>query len=83
MVLDDPRAVVLGSEPVRVDGAIVGRVTSGNYGFRVGASIAFGYVQTDASAIDRRVEIQIFGEWIGGTIVQTPIWDPSGARIRA
>ena len=29
LVLDDPRSVTLGNEPVRVDGAIVGRVTSG------------------------------------------------------
>ena len=29
LVLDDPRSVALGNEPVRVDGEIVGRVTSG------------------------------------------------------
>src|SRR5260370_7513481 len=29
LVLDDPRSVALGSEPVRIDGEIVGRVTSG------------------------------------------------------
>ena len=33
LVLDDPRAVVLGSEPVRLDGEIAGRVTSGGYGY--------------------------------------------------
>jgi 4-methylaminobutanoate oxidase (formaldehyde-forming) len=32
LVLDDPRSVALGNEPVRVDGAIVGRVTTGGYG---------------------------------------------------
>ena len=34
LVLDDPRSVCLGNEPVRVDGEIVGRVTSGGYGLR-------------------------------------------------
>src|SRR5262249_16895058 len=29
LVLDDPRSVALGEEPVRVDGRVVGRVTSG------------------------------------------------------
>ena len=33
LVLDDPRAVVLGAEPVRVDGEVVGRVTSGGLGY--------------------------------------------------
>ena len=37
LVLDDPRSVALGNEPVRVDGEIVGRVTSGGYGYTVGA----------------------------------------------
>src|SRR5207248_2614232 len=41
IVLDDPRAVALGSEPVRHDDKIVGRVTSGGYGYAVGASIAY------------------------------------------
>ena len=45
LVLDDPRAIALGSEPVRAaDGAIVGRVTSGGFGYAVGASIALAYV---------------------------------------
>src|SRR2546427_777474 len=32
LVFDDPRSVALGSEPVRIDGEVVGRVTSGGYG---------------------------------------------------
>ncbi len=45
LVLEDPRAIALGSEPVRTaEGAIVGRVTSGGFGYAVGASIALAYV---------------------------------------
>ena len=44
LVLDDPRSVCLGNEPVRVDGGVVGRVTSGGYGFSVGRSIAYAYL---------------------------------------
>src|SRR2546430_11484147 len=36
LVLDEPRSVVLGAEPVRVDGAIVGRGASGGDGCMVG-----------------------------------------------
>ncbi len=83
VVLDDREAVCLGSEPVRVDGVIQGRVTSGGYGFRVGASIAYCYVPTELADLGRRVEVEVFGEWIGATITKEPLWDPSGARIRA
>src|SRR5439155_24125829 len=33
LLVDDPRSVALGNEPVRVDGEVVGRVTSGGYVF--------------------------------------------------
>ena len=38
LVLDDPRAVTLGSEPVRIGEEIVGRVTTGGYGYAVESS---------------------------------------------
>ena len=83
LVLDDPRAVTLGSEPVRVGASITGRVTSGGYGFRVGASIAYAYLPTEQAAFDTRVEVEVFGEWIGATVVRDSPWDPTGERIRA
>jgi glycine cleavage system aminomethyltransferase T len=83
LVLDDPRSVALGNEPVRVDGVIVGRVTSGGYGFTVGRSIAYAYLPPDRAAIGTRVEVEVFGDWIGGEVAREPLWDPDGARIRS
>ena len=75
--------VALGSEPVRIDGEIVGRVTSGGYGFRVAQSIAYAYVPAERSEPGRTVEVEVFGEWIRGEIVRDPLYDPTGARIRS
>jgi glycine cleavage system aminomethyltransferase T len=83
LVLDDPRSVALGSEPVRVDGKIAGRVTSGGYGYTVGRSIAYAYVPVSEAIPDRPVEVEIFGEWVGGVVADEPIFDPDGERIRA
>jgi glycine cleavage system aminomethyltransferase T/glycine/D-amino acid oxidase-like deaminating enzyme len=83
LVLDDARSVALGNEPVRVGGAIVGRVTSGGYGFSVERSIAFAYLPPDQAAIGTRGEVEVFGDWIGFEIAREPLWDPEGARIRA
>jgi 4-methylaminobutanoate oxidase (formaldehyde-forming) len=83
LVLDDPLAVPLGSEPVRVGGDIVGRVTSGNQGYRVGKAIAFAYLPADRAALGTCVEIEVFGDWIGAEIVKDPVYDPTGSRIRA
>ncbi|MEO8274407.1 MAG: FAD-dependent oxidoreductase, partial [Chloroflexota bacterium] len=83
LVLDDPRSVALGNEPVRIGGAIVGRVTSGGYGFAVERSIAFAYLPPDEGTVGARGEVEVFGEWIGFEVAQEPLWDPEGARIRS
>jgi len=83
IVLADSRSVALGSEPVRIDGEIVGRVTSGGYGFRVNRSIAYAYVPADRADVGRPVEVEVFGAWEPGEIVRDPLYDPAGAAIRA
>jgi glycine cleavage system aminomethyltransferase T len=83
LVLDDPRSVCLGNEPVRVDGEVVGRVTSGGYGFAVERSIAYAYLSPDRAAIGTRGEVEVFGDWIGFEVVREPLYDPAGSRIRS
>jgi 4-methylaminobutanoate oxidase (formaldehyde-forming) len=83
LVLGDQRSVALGSEPVRVDGEITGRVTSGGYGYTVERSIAYAYLPAEAVEPGRAVEVEIFGEWVPGEVAAEPLFDPSGERIRA
>ncbi len=82
LTLDDPRAVALGSEPVRVEGELVGRVTSGGYGYTVEKSIAYAYVPAEHD-VGTQVEVEIFGDWVAGEIAAEPLFDPAGERIRA
>jgi glycine cleavage system aminomethyltransferase T/glycine/D-amino acid oxidase-like deaminating enzyme len=82
LVLDDPGAVCLGGEPVRIRKATVGRVTSGGYGNRVGASIAYAYLPVASSTPGTAVEVDVFGDLIGGRVVGEPLYDPENARIR-
>ena len=82
LTLADPRAVALGSEPVRVGDALVGRVTSGGFGYTVGRSIAYAYLPAEHGE-GTEVAVEIFGEWVGGAVAAEPLYDPSGERIRA
>ncbi len=83
LVLADPRAVALGSEPVRVDGRPVGRVTSGGYGYTVERSIAYAYLPAEHARPGQPVDVEIFGDWIGGEVAAEPLFDPRGERVRA
>jgi glycine cleavage system aminomethyltransferase T/glycine/D-amino acid oxidase-like deaminating enzyme len=81
IVLEDPRSVALGNEPVRVDGEIVGRVTSGGYGYTVERSIAYAYVPAEVP-VEASVEVDIFGQWVAGEVACEPLFDPKGERVR-
>jgi len=83
LVLADSRAIALGAEPVRVDGELAGRVTSGGYGYSVERSIAYAYLPRERSDVGQPVEVEIFGERIAGEVAAEPLWDPAGERIRA
>jgi glycine cleavage system aminomethyltransferase T/glycine/D-amino acid oxidase-like deaminating enzyme len=81
LVLDDPLAVCLGNEPVRVGGVACGRVTSGGYGHRVGRSIAYAYLPA-ATSVGDRVELGVFGEWVGAEVMREPLYDPGNERVK-
>lgn len=82
LTLMDPRSVALGNEPVRVGGEVVGRVTSGGYGYTVERSIAYAYLP-GAVDVGTPVSVEIFGEWVDGEVAEEPLFDPSMLRVRA
>ncbi len=81
LVLEDPRCLALGNEPVRVDGEIAGRVTSGGYGYTVERSIAYAYLPPEVET-GTSVEVDLFGRWMDGEVTREPLFDPRGERVR-
>jgi glycine cleavage system aminomethyltransferase T/glycine/D-amino acid oxidase-like deaminating enzyme len=83
LVLEDPHSIALGNEPVRVSGEILGRVTTGGYGYTVERSIAYAYLPPASAEAGTPVEVEIFGRWVPGEVSAEPLFDPKGERIRA
>ena len=83
LTLDDPGAVALGGEPILHEGRAVGRITSGGYGYTVGASIAYGYVPAALAAAGTPLAVEVFGDAIPARVAKDPLYDPKGERIRA
>ncbi len=83
LALDDPGSVCLGNEPVRIAGEVVGRVTSGGYGFAVERSIAYAYLPAEQAAIGTRGDLEVFGRSVGFEVMREPLYDPANARIRS
>jgi len=83
LTLADSRSVALGNEPVRIEGEIRGRVTTGGYGYTVERSIAYAYLPPEYADSGTTLDVEIFGEWIAGEVAKEPLFDPKGERIRA
>jgi 4-methylaminobutanoate oxidase (formaldehyde-forming) len=83
LLLDDPHSIALGGEPVSVEGRVVGRVTSGGYGYTLERSIAYAYLPADHAAAGTSVNVEVFGQSVAATVAAEPLFDPSGSRIRA
>jgi dimethylglycine dehydrogenase len=81
-VVDDAGADVIGDEPVRLDGKVVGWVTSGGYAHYVGKSVALGYVPAGLAGAQGSFNIEILGDWRPARIAARPLFDPEGARMR-
>ncbi|MBA3262048.1 MAG: GcvT family protein [Thermoleophilaceae bacterium] len=82
LTLADPRSVALGNEPVRVSREIVGRITTGGYGYTVGRSIAYAYLPPEQAQPGTELGVEIFGSWVEGVVTEEPLHDPRSERVR-
>ena len=81
LTVDDGVSVVLGKEPVYVDGKASGYVTSAAYGYTVRKPIAYAWLPLTVETGDS-VQIEYFGQPIAATVVDDPLYDPQMDRLR-
>ena len=65
-------------------GKVVGETTSGNWGYRVGKSIALGMLRADLAVPGTQIEVEIYGDRFKATVQPDgPLFDPNNERLRA
>jgi 4-methylaminobutanoate oxidase (formaldehyde-forming) len=83
ITFDDITSVPFGSEPIRIDNKIVGRIKSGGQGYTIKKAIAYAYLPIESAEPGTAVDVELFGMWSAGVIAAEPLFDPDNARIRA
>jgi dimethylglycine dehydrogenase len=73
----------LGNNPIRRNGSLVGRSTSGNYGFRLQKSLALAMVSPDLAMPGTELEIEVLGDGYEATVLDESPYDPANHRLRA
>ncbi len=71
-----------GSEPVMKNGAMVGRTTSGGYGWRTGKSLALAMVNPEFSQVGGEVDVRILGETRRAVVIPDSPYDPLNKALR-
>ena len=61
MTLDSTNAAAHGGASVMVDDAVVGTVSSGDWGYRVGQNLAYAFVKPDYAAVGTTFEVDVLG----------------------
>jgi 4-methylaminobutanoate oxidase (formaldehyde-forming) len=83
ITFDDIRQVPIGSEPIKVGEKVIGRIKSGGQGYSINKAIGYAYIPTEYSSPGTSIDVEFFGEWISGTVASTPLYDPSGSKIKS
>ncbi|MBM3614340.1 MAG: FAD-dependent oxidoreductase [Alphaproteobacteria bacterium] len=66
------------------EGKVVGELTSGYYGHRVGACIGLGMLKAEVNVPGTKLQVEIFGTLYPATVQEdAPLWDAKNELIRA
>ena len=83
LTLDTQDIDVSNDEAILKDGECVGYITSGGYAHTVKKSMALGYVPTDLAVADTELEVEINGEMYAARVIDKPLYDPDGEKMRS
>jgi dimethylglycine dehydrogenase len=71
-----------GSEPLYKNGKMVGRCTSGGFGWRLNKSLALAMVQPEFAQLGTSFEVLILGERFEAVVIEDSPFDPGNDRLR-
>lgn len=71
-----------GGEPVLDGDKVIGITTSGGYGYTVGKSLLFAYVEPEYAEPGKTFTVDILADARTATVLAGPVWDPAAERSR-
>ncbi|MFF7560659.1 FAD-dependent oxidoreductase [Streptomyces pseudovenezuelae] len=82
LTIEDPRAVVMGKEPVYDGQRAVGYVTSAAFGYTIGKGIAYAWLPAELAVPGTTVHIGYFDQRVEAAVAEEPLFDPAMSRLR-
>ena len=82
MIVDTKDIDVTNDEAILKGKKCVGYVTSGGYAHYAKKSIALGYVPTEFSKNKTMLSVEINGKFYNAEVIEKPLYDVKGERMR-
>jgi dimethylglycine dehydrogenase len=84
MLVDECGADACFGAPLRdLEGNVIGYVTSGGYGHRIGRSIALGYVSVGQASPGTSLTVEILGQRVHAVVASEPLYDPGNNKLKS
>jgi len=85
--LTEPEPLLYHNEPIIRDSEIVGYISSGNYGHKLGGAIGMGYIPCEGESPEKllssKFEIDVSGTICSAKASLKPLYDPLSKRTKA
>ena len=65
-----------------LDGAVVGTVTSGDWGHRVGKNLAYAFLRPDLAEVGTQLKLDRCGVMLNAAVIEPGVYDPAMERVR-
>jgi dimethylglycine dehydrogenase len=82
LTLDSHFAPAHGGASVMIADKVVGTVTSGGWGHRVGLNLAYAFVNPEISPVGTALEIDVLGHRVAATVSPIGPYDPTMSLVR-
>lgn len=83
LVVDTAEAPAQGGASVRVDGRIIGTITSGDWGHRTDQNLAYAFIDPACAQAATGLTVDVIGAAVPAHVIEMGPYDPTYERMRA
>ncbi len=81
--IDSTKAPAHGGASLMQGQSVVGTITSGDWGYRVGMNLAYAFVLPELAEVGSTMQLDLCGDLIGAEVIAPSPYDPGYTRMRA
>jgi dimethylglycine dehydrogenase len=81
--IDTDQAPARGGASLMQGDSVVGTITSGDWGHRVGMNLAYAFVAPELAEIGSTMQVDMYGNLIGAEVIAPSPYDPDFIRMRS